>query len=330
MFRLADYLEHGPDNNNIYANWNAYPIGKGWEGALENLSWFSSIPKFFKVDDIGKCLLFSERNPQEVEKSNRKIKKKNKNNYCLSCEEKIVDIYDQRFYFISFWHEDLVELHIRGLIKGVKPATEDEYSCWRFKELMTQMNVKKGKDNLYYFSDGTPAPYFNNFEPLNDDNSISLFEETQDWAIIPNGFIEITETGQEAINNLEKKIVLNKDILDKIEPFLNIEYYDTAIREASILLEGKLKQLNSSNAFGAVLLNQHYERLKKKFGGKNYYLLYYRNFLRTAFNFIRNVYAHNNPDTDKKKGLNLLQLFSDLYEITIELEYADSVIFNDK
>ena len=114
-------------------------------------------------------------------------------------------------------------------------------------------------------------------------------------------------------------IEINSEMLSRIEPLLNIKYYDSAVREASILLELKLKKINNTELYGQKLVDLHYDNLCKKFGATDSYLKYYRCLLRCSVNFIRNEYAHDFPITSENRAKRLIKLYSKIYDLTDEL-----------
>jgi hypothetical protein len=278
----------------ITADWEAYPIGHGWETALENLSWFNPETKFYKIDDICRSLLFVAKDPIELRK--RKL-----------------NPHSSIYYHISIWHEDLIELHKLGLVSGIKPLTEYQYELLRFKYMTDDMGIWVDENNMYHFPNGTqcegiPRPQEGDWD---DDYDF--------WVDIPDGYIQLTPLGIEKINEPIKDFYINDEIAERIMPLFEIKYYDSAVREASIMLELKLIALNNSSQIGQKLVDEHYKNLCEKFGGEDSYLRYYRGLLRCSVNFIRNEYAHAFPITNENRAKRLIGLYSKLYDLTDEL-----------
>jgi len=290
----AIWYEEGMAFSMITADWEAYPIGYGWESALENISWFPTDTIFYRIDDISEALLFVTKNPVELEK-------------------KELSPWSQIYYHISIWHRDIVELQKRGYIRGIKPVTEYQHDLIRYNKIVDSMGVIVEDKDIWLFPDGKrewsmPRPSKDEYDNRN-----------KTWAFLPDDYFVLTKKGISAINEPMQDFVINKDILARIKPLLKIKYYDSAVREASISLELKLKRINNSVLYGQKLVDLHYENLCKKFGSTDSYLKYYRGLLRCSVNFIRNEYAHDFPITSENRAKRLIRLYSKIYDLTDEL-----------
>lgn len=279
----------------ITADWEAYPIGHGWETALENLSWFNPATKFYKIDDISTSLLFVAKDPNELRK--RKL-----------------DPYNKNYYHISIWHKDLIELHQLGLVSGIKPLTDYQYHLLWFKQRTEDQGIWVDENNIHHYPNGTQAEGFPRPQEGEYDDDYNL------WVDIPDGYIQLTPLGIEKINEPMAEFYINAAIAERIMPLFEIKYYDSAVREASIMLELKLIELNNSNQIGQKLVDEHYKNLCAKFSGADSYLKYYRGLLRCSVNFIRNEYAHAFPITNENRAKRLISLYSKLYDLTDELQ----------
>ena len=291
----AIWYEDGMAFSMITADWEAYPIGYGWQSALENLSWFSTDTIFYRIDDISEALLFVTKNPVKIE------------------EEKY-NPWSQKYYHISIWHRDIVELHKRGYIKGIKPVTEYQHDLIRFNKIVDSMGVIVEENDMWLFPDGTRRWSMSKPSKSDYDNNY------KNWAFLPNDNFILTKKGITEINKPIVDFEINPEILTRINPLLKIKYFDSAVRDASILLELKLKKINNNwKLYGQQLVDLHYENLCKKFGTTDSYLKYYRCLLRCSVNFIRNEYAHDFPITSENRAKRLIKLYSKIYDLTDEL-----------
>lgn len=278
----------------INADWEAYPIGYGWESALNNLSWFAPDTKFYKIDDIDTAILFVAKEPKTLRKEGK-------------------DPHSPHYYHISIWHKDLIALHDQGFVNGIQPLTDYEYQKLWFKQRTEDIGIFVDEHNFHHYPDGSKVLGFK--RPKEDEHD----NEDHIWVDIPKGYIQLSQTGIDKINEPIVDFNINEDVQERINPLLNIGYYDSAVREASILFELKLKEINNSSLFGQKLVDLHYKNICDKFGGTDSYLKYYRGLLRCSINFIRNEYAHDFPITSENRAKRLIQLYSKLYEITDEL-----------
>jgi hypothetical protein len=82
-------------------------------------------------------------------------------------------------------------------------------------------------------------------------------------------------------------------IRQRAEPLLLISYYDTAIREAAMILESRLREVTGSVGFGPALVDEYYKLLCSRYQGKPRAIFkIFRGELRTIFKFVRNDFAH--------------------------------------
>lgn len=278
----------------IHADWAAYPIGNSWESAMENLSWFDPETKFYNIDDIDGAILFVGTNPAELKK-------------------KEFDPHSERYYHISLWHENLIQLHEQGFVSGVKPLTSFGYESLRFKWMTRGRGAVVDEQGVCHFPDGSTLGFPKPTTTNTDDTDV-------DWVCIPQGYIQLTSLGLEYLAERIDYNTVNQDIMERIKPLLSIKYYDSAVREAAILFEIKLKKINSSDLYGQKLADLHYKNLLGKFQETDSYLQYYRSLLRCSVNFIRNEYAHSFPITNEHRAKRLIGLYSKLFDLTDELQ----------
>ena len=94
------------------ANWPEYPLGHGWEPALRSLAIFPPNIRFRQIDAIDQCFLFVATGigPRLEPQGN---------------------LYNANWFHVAVWHEDLIELHERGLVSGMSLLTAyEEAAGW--------------------------------------------------------------------------------------------------------------------------------------------------------------------------------------------------------
>lgn len=255
----------------IHANWPNYPSGIGWKIALKALGNFPRNTKFYEIDDIDRCKLLINQNPFNL---------KNPTN--------------DKYYHTSIWHSDLVELHKKGFIKGIVEKSDYEFELIKFEKLKISLgdNYRQDENENLFFNiknkDGALLE-LRCAKPSYDENHWMY----RDCAIIPNA-ISLTNEGFQELKCLSRKFELSEKIELLTKPLLNLKRYDTAIREASLLIESSLKEFHNTNKFGQHLIEFHINDIVKN-NGDNYSAVIkcYRGELRTIFKFIRNDFAHN-------------------------------------
>jgi len=256
----------------IHADWPNYPSGIGWEIALKTLGNFPDGTKFYEISDIDRCKLLINLYPKNLK-----------------------DPYDEKYYHSAIWHTDLIELHEKGLISGIIKKSEFEFELYRFEEFKKQLgqNLKEDDEGniILFYKDKN-----GNYEETKYQKPIS--EEDEDWiyrecVIIPNT-IKLTKKGILELTVLSKGIEFSQEINNLTQPLLQLERFDTAIREASLLIETSIKKLHDVNLFGQRLIEFHIKDVVKN--NDDFYsaaIKCYRGELRTIFSFIRNDFAHN-------------------------------------
>jgi hypothetical protein len=257
----------------IHANWPMYPPGIGWKIALRTLGNFPTGTIFYEVDDIDRCKLLLNQEPHELK-----------------------DPFDSNHYHIAVWHEDLIELQKKGFIEGVICKSDSEFEMIQFenfkKELGEHLELDEdGNIILYIKDDSGKSREIRHHKPESDDDDDFVF---RDCAVIPNG-VSLTETGIEELSNLSKEINLIEELSALTQPLIAIKRFDTAVREASLLVETKIKEYHKRpDLFGQKLIELHIGKVVENNGNFNSAAIKcYRGELRTIFKFIRNDFAHN-------------------------------------
>ncbi|WP_445908892.1 hypothetical protein [Yeosuana sp.] len=258
----------------IHANWPIYPTGIGWKMALKTIGNFPKETIFYEIDDIDRCKLLINQEPN-----------------------KLSNPYDSNHYHIALWHDDLIELKDKGFIDGVIDKSEYEFEMIRFENFKREFG-----DRLKLDEDGNIILY------IKDDNGKlretkyhkpEFDEDEEDFvfkncAVIPNG-VSLTESGIKELYNISKEINLIEELNALTKPFIEIKRFDTAVRDASLLVETKIKEFHKQpNLFGQKLVELHiFEVIRNNENYNSAAIKCYRGELRTIFKFIRNDFAHN-------------------------------------
>lgn len=289
----------------IHADWPTYPPGIGWEVALRSLGQFPIGTCFYEIDDIDKCKLLCSKDPKNLENK-----------------------YDPKHFHIAVWHEDLIELKKRGLVEGVMDKTEYEFDLLKFEKIRTDLRLKEDCDGnlIMHFRDSETgeiqsATYD---RPINEDPDEEY--QMRNWVVIENT-IKLTSLCVDELIRLSEKVRLPKQVDELISPFLTIERYDTAVREASLLVETTIKNFHHRpDLYGQKLIDYHVEQIVKHNDNFNSAAIKtYQIALRTIFKFIRNDYAHNFKVITRPQCNIIL---SRIIDILVEFEEVKNAYFN--
>jgi len=238
----------------------------------------------------------------------------------------MADPYSYSNYHAAVWHEDLVELQSMNFISGVLGQTDYDFEMARFEELKKIFNAKENEDgDLIFYSemDGKVQELIYS-RPTYDEEDV-FYSKT--CAAI-EGEISLTQDGVTALLDVAKYIQYTNEVADLVNPILKIKRYDTAIREASLLLESSIKNFYGINNYGQNLIDYHIEDIVNKNGG--YYsaaIKCYRGELRSIFKFIRNDFAHNFKIITKNQCQLMLARIDETYQ---EFKEVVDVYYRDK
>ncbi len=140
------------------------------------------------------------------------------------------------------------------------------------------------------------------------------------------GFLIVTPEGMHAALVQELVHGIPKHMLDRVQDYLERKHYDTAVREAALLLEVRMRTAVRSQAFGQTLVNECFGtqgRLHPN-GLPNAYRLALHAVFRTFFAFVRNEYAHSIPEVDLVTACRLLRRCGCLFEAVDKLAWVAS------
>lgn len=290
----------------IHADWPMYPSGIGWQIALRAIGNFPKGAKFYEIDDIDRCKLLINQDPK-----------------------KLKDPYDFNQYQIAAWHADLIELKGKGLIDGIVEKSDYEFELIRYENFKKDLgeNLKLDEEgNIILFIKDENGNYIEskyNKPECDEDEEEFIF---RNCAIIPDT-ICLTEKGILELVKLSKEIRLTNELNDLVEPLMRIERYDTTIRDASLLIETKIKEYhNKPNLFGQNLVDYHInEVIRNNDDFNSAAIKCYRGELRTIFKFIRNDFAHNFKVLTEEQCLVILSRIDDTLS---EFKEVINVYFN--
>lgn len=247
----------------IHADWPMYPEEHGAELALLWLTAFPQGTRFKRIDDIDRCNLFMA----DVKCSNT------------------ADPFDERNLHVAVWHEDLLDLQSRGLIDGVSAVSERRWVELKRTDLPTgPLYVELDHEICKVVRLASQAEY--------DDNVFSWPEFLGDVAV--------TAAGRSHVASLLSEVSDDLSVLGtRIQPLLKLGFFDTAVREACVALEHRIKTWLKSDRWGDPLVEEFVSRLRNEVGHPNTHTSVLRGQLRTAFKFIRNDFMHNFVDVDE-------------------------------
>jgi hypothetical protein len=138
------------------------------------------------------------------------------------------------------------------------------------------------------------------------------------------GYLSLSDLGQHAILISELAYDVHPEIMGLVEDFLYQDRYDTAIREAAVLLESRLREFSKSKSteYGQQLID-------KCFGASSTLLpkdypnssrLEIRAAFRRFFKYVRNDFAHNFSSVSLVTTCRLLRRCSELLELLYEVK----------
>lgn len=263
----------------IHADWPMYPAEHGWEVALLSLGYHPPKTIFYQIDDIDRCILLFAGDIQKAK-----------------------DPFDENSFHVAIWHEDLIQLQSLGFVSGIIALVEYEWELHRFTQ------TPKG---AHVFLNGQYLPIDHPTPPEPDENNY----ETPSWAVVTESGLTVTDKGYKALHQLlvNEKDNLNSDLMATVQPLMDIGKYDSAIRDACILIETQLRNIVKTNSYGMALTDQFFSKL---FRSKKYIpakLKVFRSEIKTAFKFIRNDYAHNLRSIEIDQCYAILWRLSEIY-----------------
>jgi hypothetical protein len=261
----------------IHADWPAYATEHGVGYALMSLGQFPFGTKFTLLDDIDQCFLF-------LAGDNRSRKG---------------DAYADSNFHLSLWHEDVSSLVNSTYAVG---ASHIPYNQWA-KRRATELKAFVWKQ-----PDGTLTPV-----PLPELEEDDDFPQRE--VVVVDGCLSLTEAGHTALElQLSDEMEHISDrIMQRVRPALSAGLFDSAIREACVLLETELRDTVQSAAFGASLIDDFFRIAMTSGKLIPSQLKTFRIEVRTAFRFVRNEYAHNLRTLEQTQCYAILSRISSVF-----------------
>jgi len=189
--------------------------------------------------------------------------------FVLGDPKTLKDPFDARHLHAAVWHEDLLKLHSKGFVSGAYEITLEQWIERTKAELTDLFGVPPTVDDFA-------------------DEAESLVLMVHDIGI------SVTDAGWVALDEhlSVQRETLHPSLKVRALPIVGIGHFDTAVREASLLLETRLRHIVGSTRFGQALVAEAdaYLRSTKLFIPAQ--LKTFNLDIRTAFKFVRNKYMH--------------------------------------
>jgi hypothetical protein len=291
----------------IHADWPAYPCAPGGSHGLFDLAQFPAGTRFFPIDDIDRCVLFSAYNYDPKKPGRAK------------------DPMSPDAFQVAIWHEDLIPLHEQGLISGITLVSEREYEIrrriqWGWPKVRPGFKREDGTFQKVVLPPLPPAPVEDDFREGNPNRFPAFDDESGS-----EGAITITPAGWEMVTQQLAEHLARPDNMPDLKKLLDNELYDHAVREIGIAIEEELRRVvGNDDDFGQPLVRGFIKHLNEELFAYNTILKIYRLRLRTFFKFTRNPHAHRKITLTRPQALALithaLELLSDIQECHKETE----------
>jgi hypothetical protein len=157
------------------------------------------------------------------------------------------DDFDEGNLHVALWHEDVLRLHELGLVAGANGITPQAWAEHRTEEL---------RDLFVRHQDGhlvpVPVPSVDGWE--NQERTIAM--------IASDGLV-VTEAGHRRLQALmvDRGHDIAAEVRTRVEPMLLAGRYDTAVRDACLLVEHRLKELTQTQLYGSRLVERFFADL---------------------------------------------------------------------
>jgi len=212
----------------IHADWPIYPEEHGAGIALYWLTAFPPGTAFKKIDDIDRCVLLVA----DVPGTNWK------------------DPFAAANHHVAVWHEDVVVLREKGLIRGASIESERGWERRRRKAWGFDERAIYG-----YRIDGK-------FHQADLPNLQTFDAGSKTWPVFDEQGAFVTGRGRKLLHAL---LMEDREYLRihgaRVRRLVDLTYYDTAVREAAVAIESQTTRFLGSKAFGQRLVDELYERL---------------------------------------------------------------------
>lgn len=269
----------------IHAKWPAYPAGHGESYALETLCWYPSGTHFRVVDDIDKCFLLVAAEYLD--------------------QKQLGDLFSPSHHHVALWHEDLRRLRDAGFVDGFLPPPTAAYlrEFWstRAREMPEEIRAELIAHAQGFDWESYVADYIHR-------------DDLSEATLALEG-LTVTSKGWTNLWSFVETPALNAYFEGRLLPLLRIGYYDSAVREASILLESDLRSRTGTDLFGRKLVDRYAADISHNYGRMGAFQSHLRAELRTLFKFIRNEFAHHIVNLPQGRCHAMLRRISAIYEM---------------
>jgi len=315
-------MEHFLDNESLFEYGGishlsdqapAFPLGEGWQIALRSLVNYPIGTELYVIETCGaEYTLLTNTNPKNYKG----------------------DIWDEKLLHTALFVEDLIELQQKGYVEGVKPITEFQYMLNKFNSLLKAgCTLDENGDLLFYT--GTPekgihkhtlerpkiekyaSDYLSEeWDEIYREELIAKYKDSEKKYIeIPDSF-NVTEQGKQEFIKMAKKLWIPTRIESRIKPLIDLNLFDTAVRETAILCEDILKKFHKTHSFGEKLIELHIKKcIEANAGMYNAGIKVYRQELRLMNIFTRNPFMHNIFDISRENYDAILYRQCELFRL---------------
>jgi hypothetical protein len=239
---------------------------------------FPRAVRFLQLEDIDHCLLLLVTGSG-------------------ACLEPQGDLFNEKWFHVAVWRNDLTKLADQRFVTGVTLLTEYEEAMAYYiqhRDLLAKKGGELHELNL-------PRPKREDYDE----------DRPKGVRISPDG-IGVTDVGFQA--NLEAACPLESlepEIKERVGPLLAIPLLDSAVREAGVILETRLREVVKTQAFGQDLVREYFNLVCSRRGvGSSAFLKVLRGELRTLFKFVRNDFAHSLREISETQCRSLLDRMS--------------------
>jgi hypothetical protein len=276
-----------------------YPAEHGPETALMTLGQYPEGTAFRVIDDIDQCLLLFVGDPRNL-----------------------TDPFDPKHLHVALWHEDVYALYRAGNVGSLlgrsasqaMRAREDNlldlarrnsrpWMCASIEQIAAELEAERAAAR----ASEDPENFF----------AMDWIEQEQarvDAVLMMHvDGIRVTPTGFAALRALLLSRVadMHPAIRERVQALVAIHRWDTAVREACVLLETRIKTTTQSQLYGARLIEQFTAELAPRIIAAQLKVL--RAELRTAFRFIRNDFMHNTRVLQEDQCIAILMRLSEVF-----------------
>ena len=304
-----------------------YPWEHGWLMALINLCCFPAGTTFTEIDDIDRILLL---NAEE-----------------LAPGDAGDDLFSPKRFHAAIWHVDLIELTRLGYVTGVEAITDNVHELNRHLDVLRSAERQKGEhgdesivptpytkwpaDGLAELPkiytkrpDGTLIEIAPPAKDEDDEEDELGYSNPADCVLLPDKTLTVTSAGARACDQaLAEHLEIPETLRTRLQPILDAGLYETAIRETSVQLEIAMRRgIGVRRKSGQELIERYCKHIECSAGALSSEIKSLRGDLRLMFRFVRNAYAHENPDPTRVRALALLSRLCSLYSEVTEITPA--------